>query len=213
MPEPADAAEPIDRQEPLRVVRRRVVVNTVLELGAARVLDLGCGDGVLVADLLAERAITEVVGVDVSCRALAYAERRLRLEQLSERQRDRVRLIQGALTYSDDRLVGYDAAVLMEVIEHVDLPRLPALERAVFGAAAPAAVVVTTPNVEYNVRYEWLPAGQVRHPDHRFEWTRAEFAAWGERVGAEYGYAVRFLPVGAEDPDLGPATQLAVFTR
>jgi len=209
---PDDDAEEVP-PEPLRVLRRRVVVNTLLELGASRVLDLGCGDGVLVADLLAEQWITEVVGVDVSCRALAHAERRLRLERMPERKRDRVRLIQGALTYTDERLVGYDAAVLMEVIEHVDLPRLPALERAVFGAAAPAAVVVTTPNVEYNVRYERLPAGQVRHPDHRFEWTRAEFAAWGERVGAEYGYAVRFGPVGAEDPDLGPATQLAVFTR
>jgi 3' terminal RNA ribose 2'-O-methyltransferase Hen1 len=204
-------------------MRRRAVVNALLNLGAARVLDLGCGDGVLIAELLAERSITEVVGVDVSCRALNHAERRLRLERLPDRQRERVRLIQGALTYLDDRLVGYDAAVLMEVIEHVDLPRLPALERAVFGAAAPAAVVVTTPNVEYNARYEWLPIGSgpsgrergqgLRHPDHRFEWTRAEFAAWAERVGDEYGYAVRFAPVGPEDPDLGPATQLAVFSR
>jgi len=200
-------------QEPLRVLRRRAVVGALHAVGATRVLDLGCGDGVLVADLLAEPSITEVVGVDVSCRALSYAERRLRLERMPERKRDRVRLIQGALTYTDERLVGYDAAVLMEVIEHVDAPRLPALERAVFGAAAPGAVVVTTPNVEYNARYEWLPAGQVRHPDHRFEWTRAEFVAWGQRVADAYGYAVRFAPVGAEDPDLGPATQLAVFTR
>jgi 3' terminal RNA ribose 2'-O-methyltransferase Hen1 len=177
------------------------------------VLDLGCGDGVLVADLLAEPAITEVVGVDVSTRALSYAERRLRLARMPERRRERVKLLQGALTYTDDRLAGYDAAVLMEVVEHVDPPRLPALERAVFGAAQPRAVVVTTPNAEYNARYEWLPAGQVRHPDHRFEWTRAEFADWGRRVADAYGYEVAFAPVGPGDPELGPATQLAVFTR
>ncbi len=202
-----------ERQEPLRVLRRRAVVKAVNEAGASRVLDLGCGDGALVADLLAEPHITEVVGVDVSCRALAHAERRLRLERMPDRKRERVRLIQGALTYTDDRLTGYDAAVLMEVIEHVDPGRLPALERAVFGYARPGAVVVTTPNVEYNVRYEWLPAGQVRHPDHRFEWTRAEFAAWTARVASEYGYTVRVAPVGAEDPEIGPATQLAVFSR
>lgn len=179
----------------------------------ARVLDLGCGDGVLLADLLAEPSIAEAVGVDVSCRALAYAERRLRLERMPERKRDRVRLLQGALTYADERLTGFDAAVLMEVIEHVDPPRLAALEHAVFGAARPGAVIVTTPNAEYNVRYEWLPAGQLRHPDHRFEWTRAEFAAWAARVAEARGYQVRLAPVGAEDPEVGPATQMAVFTR
>jgi 3' terminal RNA ribose 2'-O-methyltransferase Hen1 len=206
-------AEVTERQEPLRVLRRRAVIGVLREVGAARVLDLGCGDGELVADLLAESSISEVVGVDVSCRALAQAERRLRLERMPERKRERLTLIQGALTYRDARLAGYDAAVLMEVIEHVDPGRLPALERAVFGAAAPKAAVVTTPNVEYNVRFESLPAGRMRHPDHRFEWTRAEFTAWGRRVADSYGYSVQFAPVGAEDPELGPATQLAVFTQ
>jgi 3' terminal RNA ribose 2'-O-methyltransferase Hen1 len=211
----ADDGEPLYQatQEPLRVLRRRAVVGALRDLAAARVLDLGCGDGALIAELLTEPSFTEVVGVDVSCRALGYAERRLRLERMPERKRERVRLIQGALTYTDERLTGFDAAVLMEVIEHVDAPRLPALERAVFGAARPGAVIVTTPNVEYNPRYEWLPAGQARHPDHRFEWTRAEFGAWANRVAGAHGYQVRFAPVGAEDPELGPATQLAVFTR
>jgi len=217
VPAEADSGDAPDdataRQEPLRLLRRRAVVATLRDLGATRVLDLGCGAGALVAELLAEPSIIEVVGVDVSVRALAQAERQLRLVRMPERKRDRVRLIQGALTYTDERLIGYDAAVLMEVIEHVDEARLPALERAVFGAARPGAVVVTTPNVEYNVRYEWLPAGQVRHPDHRFEWTRAEFAAWTSRVADQYGYQVRVAPVGAEDPEVGPPTQLAVFTR
>jgi 3' terminal RNA ribose 2'-O-methyltransferase Hen1 len=132
---------------------------------------------------------------------------------MPERQRARIRLLQSGLTYTDARLRGYDAAVLMEVVEHLDPDRLPALEHAVFGAAAPATVVVTTPNVEFNVRYVDLPAGAFRHRDHRFEWTRAEFAAWAAGVGDRHGYAVRLMGVGTEDPEVGPPSQLAVFTR
>jgi 3' terminal RNA ribose 2'-O-methyltransferase Hen1 len=128
-------------------------------------------------------------------------------------RRDRLKIFQSALTYRDDRLAGLDAAVLMEVIEHVDQSRLPALERTVFGFAAPGTVVVTTPNAEYNVHFETLPAGSLRHRDHRFEWTRAEFGDWAGRVAADYGYRVRFLPVGPDDPRDGPPTQLAVFSK
>jgi 3' terminal RNA ribose 2'-O-methyltransferase Hen1 len=206
-PGPADAAEP-----PLGVRRREAIVGALRECGAARVLDLGCGDGKLLAALRAERGIAEIVGVDVSVRALQVARRRLRLDRLPERQRDRITLLQGSLVYTDSRLSGYDAAVLSEVIEHVDPPRLPALEYAVFGAARPAAVVVTTPNVEYNVRFESLPAGDTRHADHRFEWSRAEFRAWAESAAECHGYAVSFSPVGPEDPEVGPPTQLALFT-
>jgi 3' terminal RNA ribose 2'-O-methyltransferase Hen1 len=154
-----------------------------------------------------------VVGVDVSARALDGAARRLRLEQMSERQRERVRLIQSSLTYRDARIAGYDAIVLMEVIEHVDPPRLGALERTVFAHARPGTVVVTTPNVEYNVRYPDLAAGGARHHDHRFEWDRAQFRAWADDVAERYGYSVRYLPVGSDDPEVGPPTQMAVFTR
>ncbi len=181
--------------------------------GARRVGDLGCGDGSLVRDLLDDRAIEQVVAVDVSVRALQFAARRLHLDTMSEFQRRRLQLFQSALTYRDDRLAGLDAAVLMEVIEHVDPPRLAALERTVFGYAAPPVVVVTTPNAEHNVRYEGLPEGGMRHRDHRFEWTRAEFRDWAGRVAGSFGYHVRFLPVGADDPQLGPPTQLAVFSR
>ncbi len=173
--------------------------------------DLGCGQGELVRVLLKDARITEVLGVDVSSRALTVAARTLRLDRMSERQAARVKLVQGALTYTDERLRGYDAAVLSEVIEHVDLPRLSALEYAVLGAARPAAVVVTTPNVEYNVRWESLPAGHVRHADHRFEWDREQFRAWAERVADTYGYTVALRPVGPQDPEVGPPTQLALF--
>ncbi|WP_405013306.1 3' terminal RNA ribose 2'-O-methyltransferase Hen1 [Kitasatospora sp. NBC_01539] len=199
------------RSRPLAELRREAILAALAETGAARVLDLGCGQGELVGALLKDTRVKEVLGVDVSSRALAAAARRLRLDRMSERQAARVQLVQGALTYTDARLKGYDAAVLSEVVEHLDLPRLPALEYAVFGAARPRAVVVTTPNVEYNVRWESLPAGHVRHADHRFEWTRAEFRAWAEQVARTYGYTVDLRPVGPSDEEVGAPTQLALF--
>ena len=122
-----------------------------------------------------------MVAVDVSARTLESVGRRLRLDRMTEAQRSRLQLFQSSLTYRDERLRGLDAAVLMEVIEHLDLPRLDALERCVFGDARPGTVIITTPNVEYNGRFETLPAGARRHRDHRFEWTRAEFRDWAER--------------------------------
>ena len=201
-----------EKPTPLAVRRREAIVTALRQSGAARVLDLGCGQGQLVQTLLKDPAFTEIVGVDVSMRALTIASRRLKLDRMGERQASRVQLFQGSLAYTDVRLKGYDAAVLSEVIEHLDLPRLPALEYAVFGSARPRTVLVTTPNVEYNVRWESLPAGHVRHGDHRFEWTRAEFRAWAEAVAERHGYGVAFEPVGPDDPEVGPPTQMAVFT-
>lgn len=199
------------KKEPLALKRRRAVTQALVTAGAQRVLDLGCGGGALLGDLVGDRRYTEIVGVDVSTVALAMAGRRLRLDRLPERQQGRIKLLQGALTYRDDRLKGYDAAVLMEVIEHLDEPRLPALADAVFGHAAPDTVIVTTPNVEYNVRYEGLTG--LRHHDHRFEWNRAAFAAWCAGVAADHGYSVEVTGVGDADPEVGAPTQMAVFTR
>ncbi|MCO1660200.1 3' terminal RNA ribose 2'-O-methyltransferase Hen1 [Pseudonocardia humida] len=211
---PADeAVEAVQRRVPLARLRRAAVLEVLRAAGARRVADLGCGSGALVAELLAEPAFTDVVAVDVSARALEVAARTLRLDRMGPRQRDRLRIFQSSLVYRDERLAGLDAAVLVEVVEHVDPSRLGALERCVFGSAAPGTVVVTTPNVEYNVRYETPAPGRFRHADHRFEWTRAEFAAWGARVAERYGYTVRLLPVGEVDPEVGSPTQLAVFTR
>ncbi|MFI8070676.1 3' terminal RNA ribose 2'-O-methyltransferase Hen1 [Streptomyces sp. NPDC086033] len=200
-----------EKPTPLAVQRREAVLEALREAGAARVLDLGCGQGQLVQALLKDPKFTEIVGVDVSVRALTIASRRLKLDRMGERMASRVQLFQGSLAYTDKRLKGYDAAVLSEVIEHLDLPRLPALEYAVFGAARPRTVLVTTPNVEYNVRWESLPAGHVRHGDHRFEWTRQEFRAWASSVAERHGYDVEFRPVGPDDPEVGPPTQMAVF--
>nr|WP_206322178.1 3' terminal RNA ribose 2'-O-methyltransferase Hen1 [Streptomyces sp. HNM0575] len=206
-----EEADTEERPVPLAVRRRAAVVRALEETGARRVLDLGCGQGQLVGELLKDGRWTQIVGVDVSVRALNEAARRLRLERMPERQAARVKLMQGSLAYSDARLKGYDAAVLSEVVEHVDPPRLPALEHAVFAVAAPRSVVVTTPNAEYNVRWESLPAGSVRHPDHRFEWDRKQFRAWAEEVAGRYGYGVEYRPVGDDDPEVGPPTQMAVF--
>ncbi|MET7936087.1 3' terminal RNA ribose 2'-O-methyltransferase Hen1 [Streptomyces sp. NPDC005322] len=200
-----------EKPVPLAVRRREAILDALRGAEAVRVLDLGCGQGQLLAALLKEARFTEIVGVDVSMRALNEAARRLRLDRMPERQSARLKLIQGSLAYTDTRLTGYDAAVLSEVIEHVDPPRLPALEYAVFGAARPRTVVVTTPNAEYNVRWETLPAGHSRHPDHRFEWTREEFRGWAREIAERHGYAVEFRPVGPEDPEVGPPTQLALF--
>ncbi|MFF4919502.1 3' terminal RNA ribose 2'-O-methyltransferase Hen1 [Kitasatospora sp. NPDC001261] len=204
--------DPEPRQPSLAEQRRTAILAALRETGAARVADLGCGQGELIGELLKDARFTGILGVDVSARALRSAGRRLGLERMPERQAARVTLAQGALTYTDARLKGFDAAVLCEVIEHLDLPRLPALEYAVFGAARPRAVVVTTPNAEYNVRWESLPAGAVRHADHRFEWSRAEFRAWAGKVAAAYGYTVELRPVGPEDEEVGAPTQLALFT-
>ena len=218
-PDDADDAPPLDQlvapapAVPLAEQRRAAVMAALASTGARRVGDFGCGEGALVAALLGDRSIEKVTAVDVSARTLETAVRRLHLDEMAEPQRARLELFQSSLTYRDDRLAGLDAAVLMEVIEHVDPSRLGALERTVFGHAAPGAVIVTTPNAEHNVRYSALAPGALRHRDHRFEWTRAEFGDWARQVAGRHGYQVRFLPVGADDPEVGPPTQLALFTR
>jgi len=204
-----EVAQPEEKRVPLNAQRHTAVLQVIRESGATSVIDLGCGTGQFLTVLVGERGLIRVAGVDVSAQALTGAVRRLHLERMSERQRERVLLFQGSLTYEDERFAGYDTAVLMEVIEHVDRPRLDALERVVFGRARPGVVVVTTPNVEYNALYEGLTGS--RHSDHRFEWNRVEFAAWCDRVAARFGYTVTVDGVGAVDPELGAPTQLAVF--
>ena len=203
----------LERPLSLNDQRLDAVVRAVTVSGGGSVVDLGCGEGRLLQRLIAEPSVTHVLGVDVSLRALDRAEARLRLDDMSERRRELVTLAQGALTYTDERLRGRDVATIIEVIEHLDVERLDVFARVVFGDAAPQAVIVTTPNSEYNVHFERLPEGQFRHADHRFEWTRAEFTEWSENICALYGYSASFESIGPEHEDTGPPTQMAIFSR
>jgi 3' terminal RNA ribose 2'-O-methyltransferase Hen1 len=205
--------EAIEKPISLADQRMGAVMAVLSSSEAKRVLDLGCGEGRLLRELLKDKAFTEIVGMDVSHRALEFASQKLRLEDLPTMQKERIQLIHGSLTYRDKRLSGYDAATVVEVIEHQDPPRLSAFERVLFEFACPKTVVVTTPNVEYNVKFETLPAGKFRHKDHRFEWTRVEFQSWAHGIAERFAYAVRFLPVGPEDASVGSPTQMGIFTR
>ena len=202
-------------EAPIRLGEQRIqaVLSALGDMGAARVLDLGCGEGRLIEALLGESAIRSITGLDVSHRALETARRRLRLDTLPPRERERITLLHGSLTYRDKRLTGHDAAVAMEVIEHIEPTRLEAFEDAVFGIAQPGVVLITTPNAEYNALFEGLSDGAFRHGDHRFEWTRAEFQDWSRQVADRRKYEVRFEDIGPVHSAHGAPTQMGVFTR
>ncbi len=209
----AEKETEVEGQIGLNNIRLTTVTETLKQAGAKRVLDLGCGEGKLLRKLLAEKQFEEIVGMDVSHRALKIAQERLHYDRLPEKQKKRIRLFQGSLGYRDKRLTGYDAAAVVEVIEHLELPRLAAFERILFEFACPKTVVMTTPNIEYNVQFENLKAGNFRHKDHRFEWTRDEFQSWAIDVTKRFGYTVVFHPIGPEAENVGSPTQMAIFTR
>lgn len=204
--------EKLERRISLNEERLGSVLAALKASEARKVLDLGCGEGKLLKALMAEKQFVEIAGVDVSTRTLERAADRLKLDRMPQKQRDRIRLLQGSLTYRDRRLTGFDAAAVVEVIEHLDPPRLEAFARVLFECARPGTVVLTTPNCEYNVRFEGMPKGALRHKDHRFEWTRAEFRDWSEAAAARFGYGVRLAAIGPHDPEVGAPTQMAVFT-
>jgi 3' terminal RNA ribose 2'-O-methyltransferase Hen1 len=221
-PVPQESEESPELQEPQKSQeahsnaheqRHAAVIEILEQSNAHSVLDLGCGEGKLLKLLLGKPAFERILGLDVSYRALEHAKRHLHLERLPANQRKRVTLLHGSLTYRDKRLEGYDAATVVEVIEHLDEPRLAAFERVLFEFARPATVVITTPNAEYNIKFTSLHARQFRHEDHRFEWTRQQFQDWAARVAGRYGYAVRCQPVGSQDDEVGALSQMGIFSR
>lgn len=213
---PASSDEEEQKVErPLGLHEQRIgtVLSVLRGVSAKTVLDLGCGEGKLLRHLLADPQFERILGMDVSWRSIEIARDKLKLHQLPERQKARIETIQGSLMYRDKRLAGFDAAAVVEVIEHLDAARLAAFERVLFEFAHPRHIVITTPNSEYNVLFPTLPAGHFRHRDHRFEWTRAEFSAWSELQATRFGYSVRLAPLGPEDPVHGAPSQMAIFTR
>lgn len=206
-PDPVEAALGLHEQ------RLNAVLAAVRAIGATSLADLGCGEGKLLARALDEPELARIFGMDVSTQALARARRALHFDTLPPARRARIEVAQGSLLYRDRRLEGFDAAALVEVVEHLDAPRLRAMERVVFQHARPRRVIVTTPNREYNVHWPAVGAHRLRHRDHRFEWTRAECQAWAERVAAAYGYRAARQELGPADPTLGAPSQLIIFDR
>jgi 3' terminal RNA ribose 2'-O-methyltransferase Hen1 len=208
----AEQEEAIEKPLLLNEQRLMAVLAALKETGASRVIDLGCGEGKLLRELLKDKQFSEIAGMDVSHRSLEIANERLHMETMPPTMKERIQLFQGSLIYRDTRLAGFQAAAIVEVVEHLDPPRLAAFERVLFQHARPGAAVITTPNSDYNVRFATLPAGQFRHKDHRFEWTRAQFQDWANRVAETFGYTVEFRPVGNEDAEVGAPTQMGIFT-
>jgi len=212
--EEADLSEPLgseNKRETLHDKRLRIVADKLVETGAEWVLDLGCGEGKLIRLLLKEKQFTEIVGVDVSYNILLKAKEKFHFNEMSPRQKERIDLFQGSLTYRDKRLEGFDAAAVVEVIEHLDLDSLKAFERVLFEFAKPKSIILTTPNKEFNATWEKMREGSMRHDDHRFEWTRKEFADWANRVGGTYNYGVEIVSIGDEEQNTGAPSQMAIF--
>ena len=202
-------------EKPIRLhdLRLDTVASLLKDKGVSSVMDLGCGEGKLLKRLVKERSFNRLVGVDPSVVSLERASSKLHLDNAGEAMRERLQLQMGSLTYADRRWHGFDAATLVEVIEHIDPPRLQSLALSLFGDAAPRLVIITTPNVEYNTLFEGMEAGKLRHSDHRFEWTRKEFEDWCQPVADDHGYSVEFLPLGPVDETFGAPSQMAVFER
>ena len=206
-----EETEQVKKKETLHQKRLSLVLEKLKASGAKSVLDLGCGEGKLLRMLLKEKQFTNISGMDVSYQELTRCKERLHWDEMAPRQKERLNLFQGALTYKDKRLEGFDAAAIVEVIEHLDENRLKSFERVVFECAKPKTVVLTTPNGEYNVLFENMEAETMRHTDHRFEWTRNEFESWATRVAETNNYKVEFLPIGEEDKKAGAPSQMAIF--
>jgi small RNA 2'-O-methyltransferase len=186
--------------------RLDAVLQTLLSADVRTVLDLGCGFGELLERLLGAPQFVRIVGIDTSADALAQARRRLpRVDRLSLRH--------ASYAEYDPELAGFDAATLVETIEHIDPDRLSAVESAVFRGYRPRLVVITTPNRDYNPLLG-LPEGRLRHRGHRFEWARAKFQTWAKGIARRNGYQPSFHDIGGSiHPILGGPTQMARFAR
>ena len=203
-----------EKKVSLNTQRLDGVVAELKKYGAKRVIALGCGEGNLLNLLIKDGFFTYIAGVDVSFMALERAKRKLNLHDAGDAgdaMRERVQLFHGSLMYRDARFSSYDAACVVEVIEHLDIPRLKAFERVLFEFAKPPIVVLTTPNKEHNAQYGFSHEGDMRHEDHRFEWTRAEFRDWAIKTADKFGYNVEIYGLGSIG-DFGAMTQMGDYS-
>jgi hypothetical protein len=154
--------------------------------------------------------VQEILAVEPSQSASLQAVKRF------ERVREKEAFVQpdlvwGSLFYYDERLKGKDVIILCEVIEHIDEHRLPKAMETILYEYKPGALIVTTPNREYNEVYDMNEA--MRHTDHRFEWTRAQFERWCAEQNKEDEYELQFDGIGESHEAYGSPTQLCVFKR
>jgi len=187
--------------------RIEAVRAVVVAERAASVVDLGCGDGDLLVRLAREEGIARLVGVDIRATALERLRGRLRSEDL---RCGRIDLRLASVVDHDPGLAGFDCALLVEVIEHVRPDRLSQVERTVFATMRPRLAVVTTPNADFNALLG-VPSERMRHPGHRFEWSRQRFGAWARSVAGRTGYRVETRDIAGCHPELGGASQMAIF--
>ena len=212
-PRPDNLEESLEKPLSLNEQRIKAVQAKLAESNANSVIDLGCGEGKLLRELIRNKSFEKIAGMDVSIRSLERAHKRVGLERLPSKIKEKISLFHGSLMYKDKRFSGYDAAVAMEVIEHLDSPRLSAFERVLFEYAKPKTIILTTPNRDYNSIWDNLPEGALRHGDHRFEWTREEFREWADYISEKYQYSIRYYTIGPVDNRLGSPTQMGVFGR
>jgi 3' terminal RNA ribose 2'-O-methyltransferase Hen1 len=210
---PDDLEVSLEKPLSLNEQRIKAVLAKISDSNAETVIDLGCGEGKLIRDMIKDKSIKRIAGTDVSIRSLERAHKRIGMDRLPSRIKDKITLFHGSLMYKDKRFNGFDAATVIEVVEHLDPPRLEAFERVLFQHAKPKTIIITTPNREYNAMWDNLPEGAMRHGDHRFEWTRGEFGEWAENLSKQYDYTVAFYSIGPESSSLGSPTQMGVFKR
>jgi 3' terminal RNA ribose 2'-O-methyltransferase Hen1 len=201
--------EPVKKVR-LNELRYEKIVNAVSQMKPRSVVDFGSGEGKLSVQLGFVEGITEILAVEPSESASLKALERF--NKVKNKEKFVIpELLWGSLFYYDERLKDKDVIILCEVIEHIDETRLPKAMDTLLHDYQPGALIITTPNREYNELYDMEE--HLRHNDHRFEWTRAEFRQWCTERNYSNDYELLFDGIGEEHPSHGFPTQMCIFKR